>query len=302
MKTVASASLVAAALALGHLPLAAAGDAKLRHLVSVYFDGGGVGLNQPEAVACGSNGQFIVGDTGNNRLIRFTYGDRAVTGGTEIKVPQLSTPSRIHLGSNGEIYALDGKQRRIVQLNGDGTFKKVLRFEDAPPPVSVIPKDFAVGAGDILYVLDVFSARVLVVNNEGQFQKALPFPKGISFGSYLAVDAGGNVLLLDAISRRLFSAEKNADTFAALGGDLAEFLPTLPTSMTASKGVVFVVEGNAGSLVGFGRDGSFLTRQLTAGWTEGALNYPAQMCVNDKDEVFIADRDNSRVQVFQLAR
>jgi len=26
------------------------------------------------------------------------------------------------------------------------------------------------------------------------------------------------------------------------------------------------------------------------------------MCINDKDEVFIADRDNSRVQVFRLAR
>jgi len=26
------------------------------------------------------------------------------------------------------------------------------------------------------------------------------------------------------------------------------------------------------------------------------------MCINDKDEVFIADRDNSRVQVFQFIR
>ena len=38
------------------------------------------------------------------------------------------------------------------------------------------------------------------------------------------------------------------------------------------------------------------------GWKEGQLNHPSQLCVNDKDEVFIADRDNSRVQVFQLTR
>ena len=63
-----------------------------------------------------------------------------------------------------------------------------------------------------------------------------------------------------------------------------------------------MVEGNGSSIVSFGRDGSFLARQLTMGWNEGSLNHPAQMCINDKDEVFIADRDNSRVQVFQLIR
>ena len=69
--------------------------------------------------------------------------------------------------------------------------------------------------------------------------------------------------------------------------------------MTASKGVIFVVEGSGSSIVSFGRDGSFLARQLTMGWNEGSLNHPSQMCINDKDEVFIADRDNSRVQVFR---
>ena len=100
----------------------------------------------------------------------------------------------------------------------------------------------------------------------------------------------------------MFSAAKDASSFAPLGGDLTEFLATLPTYMTASKGGIFVVEGNGSSIVGFGRDGSFLSRQLTMGWNEGTLNHPSQICINDKDEVFIADRDNSRVQVFQLIR
>jgi hypothetical protein len=178
----------------------------------------------------------------------------------------------------------------------------MLRFDGAPPPSTVIAKDFTIDPADNVYVLDVFSARVLVLNAQGQFHKALPLPKEAGFGSHIAMDVGGNLLLLDAITRRIFSAGKDADSFAPLGGELAEFLPSLPTSMTASKGVIFVVEGNGGSIAGFGRDGSFLARQLTAGWTEGTLNHPSQMCINDKDEVFIADRDNSRIQVFQLAR
>jgi hypothetical protein len=120
--------------------------------------------------------------------------------------------------------------------------------------------------------------------------------------SDLAVDFAGNVLLLDSIKRRLYAAAKDTGSFTALGGSQTESLNTLPTYMTASKGMIFVVEGGGGSIVSFGRDGVFLAKQLTRGWTEGFLNYPSQICINDKDEVFVADRDNSRVQVFGLIR
>jgi len=38
------------------------------------------------------------------------------------------------------------------------------------------------------------------------------------------------------------------------------------------------------------------------GWNEGLLYFPSQMCINDNGEVFIADRDNSRVQIFSLVK
>ena len=302
MKRFSCGGLVAAALVVGQLGLSAADAGRFRHLLSVYFDGAGAGLNLPEGVACGANGQFIVGDTGNDRLLRFTLSDRTVTDGTEIRLPQLTTPSRIRLNSKGEIYALDERQRRIVHIGADGTFKEVLSFDGVPPPSTIVPKDFSIDAADNLYVLDVFSARVLVLNAQAQFQRALPLPDESASGSDLAIDPAGNIILLDAIGRRLFSAAKDASAFTPVGGDLTQFLSTLPTSVVASKGTIYVVEGNGSSVVAFGQDGSFLSRQLTMGWNEGLLNHPSQMCINDKDEVFIADRDNSRVQVFQLTR
>jgi len=36
------------------------------------------------------------------------------------------------------------------------------------------------------------------------------------------------------------------------------------------------------------------------GWKEGSLNYPAQMCINRKGEIFVADTMNSRIQLFEL--
>jgi hypothetical protein len=38
------------------------------------------------------------------------------------------------------------------------------------------------------------------------------------------------------------------------------------------------------------------------GWNEGLLYYPSQMCISEKGEAFIADRGNSRVQVFNIIR
>ncbi len=302
MKSVPFACLVAAALLLAHLGLRAAETARLRHVASVYADDKGAGLNQPEGVACGANGRVVIGDTGNDRLLRFTYGDKTANGGAAIKIPELSAPTRVQLNSKGEIYALDGKQRRIAHLGPEGQFKEALGFDTVPPPATVVPKDFAIDAADNIYVLDVFSARVLVLDPQGKFQKALPFPGDTGFISDLAVDFSGNVLLLDSIKRRLFSAAKDAPAFAPLGGDLTSSVPTLPASMTASKGIIFVAEGSGSSIVAFGRDGSFLARQLTMGWEEGTLNHPGQVCIDDKDDVFVADRDNSRVQVFKLTR
>ncbi len=302
MKTLLCACLVAAALVVGYLPLTAAEAARFRFLTAVYADDVGGGLSQPEGVACGKGGQIVVADTGNDRLLRFTFLDNAVGGGTVIRIPELTAPSRVQLNSKGEIYALDGKQRRIVHLGPGGEFKDALAFDGVPPPSTIVPKSFTIDSADNIYVLDVFSARVLVLNAQGTFQKALSFPNDIGFGSELAADFAGNLILLDSIKRRIFSAGKDANAFAPLGGDLTESVATLPTYVTTSKGVIFVVEGSGSRIDSFGRDGSFLGRQLTMGWDEGSLNYPSQMCINDKDEVFIADRDNSRIQVFRLVR
>jgi hypothetical protein len=36
------------------------------------------------------------------------------------------------------------------------------------------------------------------------------------------------------------------------------------------------------------------------GWKTGMLRYPAGLCVNGNGELFVADRGNSRLQVFRI--
>jgi DNA-binding beta-propeller fold protein YncE len=100
----------------------------------------------------------------------------------------------------------------------------------------------------------------------------------------------------------VFSAAKDANSFSPFTKSLREYL-NFPTNITTDKkGTLYIVDENGSGIVLLGQDGSYLGRQLSMGWNEGLLYYPSQMCINEKGEVFIADRGNSRVQVFTLVR
>ena len=286
------------------LPMKSLGaeTAKLRHLQSIYFDEKGAGMKQPEGIACNDKSLLVVGDTGNDRLLRYSYQDRSLKVGTEIKAQQLSNPIRLQINSTGEIYALDGKKRRIVRLSPDGAFKGYVEGEGIPSPSTFVPRSFKIDAQNNIYILDIFSARVLRLNPEGKYQKQILFPNEYGFFSDLSIDSKGALFLIDCVKAMVFSAAKDSNSFSPLTKSLREYL-SFPTSMTIDhQGRLYVVDENGGGIVLLGRDGTYMGRQLSMGWNEGLLYYPSQMAINEKGEVFIADRGNSRVQIFNIIK
>ena len=275
---------------------------KLRHVQSIYFDEKGTGIKQPEGVACNEKSLLIIGDTGNDRLLRYSYQDRSLKAGSEIKVQQLSNPIRLQINTRGEIFALDGKKRRIIRLNPDGTFKSYVDGEGIPSPSTFVPRSFKIDPQDNIYILDIFSARVLVLNPDGKYQRQVTFPKEYGFFSDLSVDSKGTFFLIDCVKAMVFSAAKDSNSFAPLTKSLREYL-NFPTSITTdNRGMTYLVDENGGGIVILGKDGAYLGRQLSLGWNEGLLYYPSQMCINEKGDVFIADRGNSRIQIFTLVK
>ncbi|MGO8989672.1 MAG: NHL repeat-containing protein [bacterium] len=275
---------------------------KLRHVQSIYFDDRGGGIKLPEGVACNDNSVLVVGDTGNDRLLRYTLEEKIVKGGAEIKIPELTSPIRIQMNSKGEIFALDGKKRRIVRINPDGSFKSYVDPEGVPSPSAFVPRGFKIDRSDNIYILDIFTGRVLVLNPEGKYQKQIPFPKEYGFFSDLSVDVKGSIHLIDCVKAMVFSAPKDSNSFSPLTKSLREYLD-FPTSLTTdSRGTIYIVDEDGCGIVLLGQDGSYLGRQLTMGWNEGLLYYPSQICINEKGEAFIADRGNSRIQIFTLVK
>ena len=275
---------------------------KLRHLLSIYSDEKGGAIQLPEGVACNDKSMVVVGDTGNSRLLRYTVQEKDVKSAGEVRAAQLSSPIRIQMNSRSEIFVLDGKQRRVLRFGANGEFKNTVSFEGVPAPSGIVPRSFKIDHSDNLYVLDVFSARVVVTNPEGKYQRHLNFPKEFGFLSDLAVDSRGAIYVVDSVSAMIHWAAKDANSFSPLTKSLREYL-SFPTYLAIdSRGVLYVVDADDGGIVILGQDGSYLGRQLSLGWNEGLLRSPSQICVTENGEMFIADRGNSRVQLFTIVK
>jgi DNA-binding beta-propeller fold protein YncE len=275
---------------------------KLRYLTTVSADEKEGQLKFPEGVACNDKAVLIVADTGNGRLVRYSFQDKVLKGGTEIKLPQLVYPVRVQLNAKGDMYVLDGKQRKIVRLNPEGAFVGYLEPQGMTGPANFVVTSFKIDSADNLYLGDISQGRVVVLDPAGKFVKQIDFPKDYGFISDLAVTPGGDILLLDSVNAVVFAAKKDAAAFTPLSKSMHEYM-NFPTYITAgTRGELYLVDQDGGALIVMGLDGSFLGRQLGLGWKTGLLYYPSQICITKNGEFIIADRNNSRVQIFESAK
>ena len=271
---------------------------RIRWIASIYMDASGSGLKHPEGVACGDD-YLVVADTGNRRILRYAYEGEVVTPGEEFSLPK-SSPLKIQVNSAGDVYFLDGRERRISSISQAGEQKGSLKPRSLPFSSEIVPKSFAIDDDDKIYILDIFSAHVVVLDSEGQYLRRVAFPEKYGFASDVAVDAQGNIFLLDGVEAIVYVARGGAERFSNFSESMRAYV-SFPTSLTVdARGVVYVVDQSGGGLALVGQDGEFLGRKLGMGWNESGLYYPAQICVSSSGNLFIADRNNSRVQRFEL--
>jgi DNA-binding beta-propeller fold protein YncE len=272
--------MIAALLLAAALPLEPASSA--------YADEKGVALQSPEGVACTDSGTVIAADSGNGRLVVFAFKEGKFAGGTPVSFPELGRPVRLQIDSHGDVLALDEKNRRIVRVGAGGAFQGFVQIQEMPLGKGFFPVSFKLDAADQIYLLDATSSRVVVLDPSGRFLRefAAP-PQSID----VAVDSRGTVYTIDAHGQLSVGG-------APLGKPLKEFL-NFPGSLTvAPQGVLVIGDKTGHGLVLVSREGAFLGRRLSIGWTEGAIYYPEQVCIDSRGDVFVADRGNHRIQAF----
>ena len=271
---------------------------RLRPLAPIYVDDQDVGLKHPEGVACIGNSRLLVADTGNGRILSYTYTEDTIIPEPPIVLAQSSRPIRVELDSAGDLIVLDGKLRRIMRFDASGDFKAYVD----PPGLqgTFIPRNFTLDKNDMLYAIDIFSARVLVIDRDGALIRQIAFPDEYGFISDLTVDPVGNVYAIDSVQRKVHSAKRSDTALSPLTAEMSEDLD-FPTAIYANaSGTLFIADQHGGGIVILGRDGSFQGRQSAMGWGQGLLRYPTDLCVDTDGNMFVADRENNRIQGFSI--
>jgi sugar lactone lactonase YvrE len=277
--------------------LAGAGTAGLKHERSIYTDEGRGRLEAPEGVACGDDGSLVIADSGHGRLLTYTWLEGALRGGKPIALPQLPAPTRIQLDGAGNLLVLDRKLRRIGRIDAGGAFAGYLGVVSA---TAIVPVAFKLGPSGNVYLLDAPGRRLLVIEPSGRIARAVALPESGSFTD-LALGAGGSVYAVDAVAATVWVVDAEGGAFRRLTPSLKARI-RFPTDMASDgRGRLYIVDHHGDAIVALGEDGSFQGRALGSGRADGLLSHAAQLCVT-RDFVFVADRDNNRVQVFEILR
>jgi DNA-binding beta-propeller fold protein YncE len=139
--------------------------------VSNMFEGGrGAGKGEfdlPVGIAVDRSGNFLVADTNNGRIEKFsptgTFLDIIGTKGSG--QGQLGAPNGIAVDSTGNIYVADAGNHRVQKLNADG---KLIGEWKGPDVGFYGPRRIAIGADDSVYVVDQGRTRIVKFRPDGQ--------------------------------------------------------------------------------------------------------------------------------------
>lgn len=293
-------SIISAAVAslLGLLLVVPALAVKIEHDSTLYADNDEGALSHPEGVACSSD-SLLVADTGNSRIVRYTLSPNGLTPDAVFPLPETS-PILLQTNSGGDIYALDGKTRTILKLNRDGKAAGKVEPRNLPDPQNHVIRSFRLDDKGNIFLLDIRSERVLVLNASEEYLRHLPLPEGFDFFSDIEIDSRGRIFLLDGVAGSIYVAKPEGDSFEILSRDLKENM-NFPVSMAIdSRGTLYLSDQYGSGLALVGPDGSFKGRKFSMGWSNGQFYYPAQICINEQDILAVADRNNNRVQVFNI--
>ncbi len=183
----------------------------LPEAVSNMFEGGrGAGKGEfdlPVGIAVDRSGNFLVADTNNGRIEKFspagTFLD--VIGIKGSGQGQLSAPNGIAVDHSGNIYVADAGNHRVQKRSADG---KLIAEWRGPDVGFYGPRRIAIGPDDSVYVLDQGRTRVVKFRPDGQVLTVWG-TKGTGDGQFddpaaVAVDPAANkVYVADPRNKRI---------------------------------------------------------------------------------------------------
>ena len=217
-------------------------------------------MKSPADVDLAANGDLLVLDKGNNRVVRFDRSSLKFIskfGTTGTANGQFTAPNSLAVDPSGNIWVADSGNYRVEEFSDEGTFIRAFGSN---------------GTGD------------------GQFSKI----EGI------ATDLKGNVLVADTYNKRVqvFDEEgKFLFKFGSAGSGLGQFTEANAIDV-GPHGDVYVADWGLNRVEKFNEKGVALLQFGSTGTGDGQFNHADSIEVDNKGNVWVGDQTNGRIELF----
>jgi uncharacterized protein (TIGR03663 family) len=249
-------------------------------------DYGGLPLLQPRAVAIGPNGERVIADSGNHRIV--------VLDATGNYVRSFGSYCNINDTANTPCTDPDGDGPLSA---GDGQFYE--------------PWGVAVDAGGNIYVADTWNGRIQVFGPDGAFQRkwgtfaisggeggdpnALFGPRGLGF------DLDGNLLVADTGNKRVVRFRpigEYVDQVGAGGVVAGRFEEPTDVGVDPTNGTILVADSWNGRIQRFGSDLKYQSEFAVPGWAGRDIYQKPSLAVGTDATIYATDPATGQVVAY----
>ena len=267
-------------------------------------------FERPHDVAFDSKGDIYVSGRDNNNIQKFTHnGTFILKWGTKGSADgQFKTPYSIGIDKSDHVFVVDRDNSRIQEFDSNGTFINKW-YGVSPHNKFNRPEDITFSPYGI-FITDTGNNRILKVDSKlrllSQWGK-----EGTGNGQFvhphaIDVDSRGNVYVgtLKQPGVQIFDSN---GTFITKWGDSGtgpgQF--SIPQEHIAVDGddFVYIVDGGKNPRVQkFYTNGTVVAIIGTKGAGDGQLLEPEHVSVDSQGNLYVVDKGNSRIQVFEPVR
>ncbi|MCP4353037.1 MAG: PKD domain-containing protein [Desulfobacterales bacterium] len=262
-------------------------------------------LNQPRKIAIDSKDFIYVADSSNHRIQKFTSDGRFVAkwgsrGCDEEGEIRFNRPKGIAVDSKDIIYVADTNNDRIQKFTSDGNFIAKWGAECGVTGNLDQPSDIAVDSKDLIYVVDRDNDRIQKFTSEGAFVNKWGI-NGVGDGEFdspcgIAIDSEDFIYVADTDNHRI--QKFNSDgVFMGKWGNLS-INPYFKEKIEKYRGVLTIIDGVYEMIYKHKWNGSQLLDHLSRDTRDGEFRNPYGIGIDKNGFIYVADKDNHRIQKF----
>ncbi len=270
--------------------------------------GSGSGLNQyysPRGVAV-SGQEVLLADYGNSRIKVMTpdgaYKLAYTTDGSDAQ--QFSSPSAVaYNAKDNTLWVADRNNDRLQVLNPDGAFIRTVGGPGNGLFGSV--NDLHADTAGHIWFTAAAQDQLVELDGEGNLLTIIGSQKGDNaFGQPAAVlgMADGSVWVTDTNNHRLAHLSGAGNLIVMLGGQIGngdgQFKYPQGVAVSTDGSTIYVADTENDRIQQFTKDGVFQKKISGPGAGPGFVDNPAGLAVDGQGRLWVVERVNKRVQVF----